>query len=301
MKIANYITKEDFMTEYIGEIRHPSKGQMLKMWKVSVPSGKRTPYRHFHSRFEISLVTSGSGIYLTDSGAYSIKAGDMMVFASNEYHSISEVGAKGLCFTNLQFEAAYLEGRSLDRLSENSSSFFFCHSPLFKNQIKSENAGLLRHLFCALTEELSAADTEHHIVVKSYLNLLITELIRNHGYIEAEGRNLRFNDTVKATEYIEEHLTEKLTLEKIAAVAGMTPNYFSALFKEQRGITLWEYITSKRVEQAMELIAGSRRMNMLDIALSCGFNNTANFNKAFKKHTGVTPSYLRANPEYLSQ
>ncbi len=300
MKFANYITKEDCMTEYIGEIRHPTKGQMLKMWKVNVPSGKRTPYRHFHSRFEISLVTSGSGIYLTDSGAYSIKAGDMMVFASNEYHSISEVGAKGLCFTNLQFEAAYLEGRSLDRLSENSSGFFFFHSPLFKNRIDADNAGMLRHIFCALTEEVAREDAERHLAVKSYLNLLVTELIRNHGYIETGGKALRFADTVRATAYIEEHLTEKLTLEEIAAVAGMTPNYFSTLFKEQRGVSLWEYITSKRIEQAIELISGDHRINMLDVALSCGFNNTANFNKAFKKQTGVTPSFFRLHPDYLT-
>ncbi len=289
------------MTETIGEIRHPQKGQMLKMWKVSVPAGKRTPYRHFHSRFEISLVTSGSGVYHTDSGAYSLKAGDMMVFASNEYHSISEVGEKGLFFTNLQFEAAYLEGRSLDRLTDESSGFFFFHSPTFENRIKAENAGALRHLFCSLAEEVARAEAEQQLAVKSYLNLLICELIRNHGYLDRGGKALRFTDTVRAMEYIEEHLSERLTLEEISAVAGMTPNYFSALFREQRGVTLWEYITSKRVEQAMELIAADRSMNMLDVALSCGFNNTANFNKAFKRQTGVTPSFFRKHRDYLNQ
>ena len=289
------------MIEQIGEICHPQTGQMLKMWKVNVPAGKRTPYRHFHSRFEISLVTGGSGVYHTDSGAYSLKAGDMMVFASNEYHSISEVGGNGLFFTNLQFEAAYLEGRRLDRLSEESSGFFFLHSPTFENRIKAENAETLRYFFCRLAEEVARAGAEKHLAVKSYLNLLICELIRNHGYLDKGGKALRFSDTVRAMEYIEEHLSEGLTLEGISAVAGMTPNYFSALFREQRGVTLWEYITSRRVEQAMELISADRSMNMLDVALSCGFNNTANFNKAFKKRTGVTPSFFRKHRDYLNQ
>jgi len=38
---------------------------------------------------------------------------------------------------------------------------------------------------------------------------------------------------------------------------------------------------------------------MLDIALRCGFNNTVNFNKAFKKHKGITPSQLRKDPKLL--
>jgi AraC-like DNA-binding protein len=271
------------------------------MWKVNVPAGKRTPYRHFHSRFEISLVTGGSGVYHTDSGAYSLEAGDMMVFASNEYHSISEVGEKGLSFTNLQFEAAYLEGRRLDRLSEDGSGFFFLHSPLFKNRIKSEDGAALRNLFCLLEQEVARGEAERHLAAKAYLNLIICELIRNHGYLDKSGKALRFADTVRAMEYIEEHLSEKLTLQDVSAVAGMTPNYFSALFREQRGVTLWEYITSKRVEQAMELISTDRRMNMLDVALSCGFNNTANFNKAFKRQTGVTPSFFKKHRDYLNQ
>ena len=39
---------------------------------------------------------------------------------------------------------------------------------------------------------------------------------------------------------------------------------------------------------------------MAEIATRCGFNNTVNFNKAFRKHKGITPSALRQNPKLLA-
>ena len=54
----------------------------------------------------------------------------------------------------------------------------------------------------------------------------------------------------------------------------------------------WDYITVRRIDLARKLLSDSDR-NILDIAMMCGFNNTANFNRAFKKVTGKTPKEIR--------
>ena len=96
----------------------------------------------------------------------------------------------------------------------------------------------------------------------------------------------------RATDYISEHLTEPLTLAEIAAQAQMSPNYFSAVFRAVRAIPLWDYVSEQRVAEAMRRIdAGTE--SMLTVAMQSGFNNTANFNKTFRRYTGRTPSEYR--------
>ena len=288
------------MTEFIGELFYKEKLSMLKMWRVTVPKGRRQTYRHFHTRFEISLITKGSGRYLTDKASYPLSVGDVMVFPSNEVHSISEAGEEGLEFINLQFEPIYIQGKSYDSLSEKHLNFCFSRSEDFKNRIEAESAVRIAELFSLIEGEFRRKTDEYPLAVKSYLNLIIIELIRNHNYC-AEADTTRIRDVIKVMKHIDAHISEPLTLSSLAELGGMTPNYFSAIFKRLNGISLWDYITSRRVEQAIRLISSGEASTLLEIALSCGFNNTANFNKAFKKQTGVTPSYLRANPEYLSQ
>lgn len=289
------------MTEPIGELFYKEKISMLKMWKVNVPPGKRKPYRHFHTRFEISVITRGSGVYLTEKESYALSVGDVMVFPSNEIHTISDVGEEGLCFINLQFEPVFIQGKSYDSLTEEHLNFCFARSPGFKNRIPAADAGRLRELLFLMEDELGTGKSEYQLAAKSFLNLIIIELLRNHGYSEGRADTTRVKDVVRVMKYIDTHIDEGLTLTGLSALAGMTPNYFSSLFKKLNGLSLWEYITSRRIEQAIRLISTEKELTLLEIALRCGYNNTANFNKAFKKQTGVTPSFLRLNPEYLSQ
>jgi AraC-like DNA-binding protein len=58
------------------------------------------------------------------------------------------------------------------------------------------------------------------------------------------------------------------------------------------GMSLWDYICIKRIEEALTQIKTTDK-NILDIALDCGFNNTVNFNKIFKKYTNLSPSAFR--------
>ena len=56
----------------------------------------------------------------------------------------------------------------------------------------------------------------------------------------------------------------------------------------------WDYITVKRIDLARRLLAESDK-NILEIAMLCGFNNTANFNRAFRNVTGKTPKEIRSS------
>jgi AraC-like DNA-binding protein/quercetin dioxygenase-like cupin family protein len=282
------------MVRTLGELHSRNGDVLLKMWQVSVEPGKRVLQRHNHMQFEIVLVNSGSGKYTTNDGVKDMEPGDMFVFASNEFHCITEVGETGLVITNLHFEPRYLLADGVDSFSQSNQNFCFAHAKNFGNKILKEDAGILRDLFCEVQNELTGKAAEYPVSVRALLNLMAVRLIRNHGYSSEQAMATpQLLGVLQAMSFIDAHLEETLTLSDISAAAGVSPNYFSTLFKRICHIALWDYITAKRVEKAIRLICGDFSMTMLEIALSCGFNNTANFNKAFRKQTGMTPTDFR--------
>ena len=152
-----------------------------------------------------------------------------------------------------------------------------------------------------MTEEFSKKSAEYALQIKNYLNMIIISLIRSFNYSSdnvAVSRD-RLNSVKNTIKYIDTHLSEPITLQMLAENAGMTPNYFSTLFKKISGITLWDYINSRRIEATMQLLKGEKQLNILEIATQCGFNNTANFNKIFKKVSGLTPKEYRASGDII--
>ena len=288
------------MINELGEIG-TSGCVLLKMWEVSVPSGSRPLVRHSHIRFEITLITAGSGIYTVGDRKYTITPDEIFVFAGNEQHCVTEVGKDGLKMINLHFEPRYLWGRSFDSLSNVNTNFCFQHSPNFENCIPADRARQICGLFTSVAEEFSKKKPEYALQIKSLLNMIIVALIRDFGYFDGalpvskdKSRLIR-----KAAEYIDAHYRENLTLNSLARLSNLTPNYFSSLFSKVSGIKLWDYINSRRIEAAVQLLKNDDNLNIIEIAAQCGFNNTANFNKAFKKTLGTTPTEYRFGKDAL--
>lgn len=95
-----------------------------------------------------------------------------------------------------------------------------------------------------------------------------------------------------AQHYIEDHLSEDLSVADLAALLYVTPNYFSRLFKRVTGKGCNEYITQLRIEKASFLLQ-STSFRTGRIAMMVGYNNTNYFSLAFKKHTGRSPTQYR--------
>jgi len=88
--------------------------------------------------------------------------------------------------------------------------------------------------------------------------------------------------------YIDEHLTEHLSLETIAQQIGISQFYFCHLFKQSMGISPYQYLLHQRIERAKPLLLQTKP-NIADIALAVGFSNQSHFTRQFKQVVGITP------------
>lgn len=94
------------------------------------------------------------------------------------------------------------------------------------------------------------------------------------------------------TAYIDQHFTEKLTLDSLASICHGSPYHMHRTFKKIKGITPVEYIQQVRVHAAKKnLIQTNKAIG--DIAISVGMTNTPYFITLFKKKTGLTPAQFR--------
>lgn len=269
-----------------------SQDQLVRMWDVYVPGGKRPFQHHRHFSFEIMYVSSGTGTYSMEGREYPMRTGDVFVFCCNELHSITDVGKEGLKITNLQFAPQFIRENSAVKDTGVNMSFCFSHGPEFHNRIGEEGSDQLLKMLYAIRRNLEEKEPEYRLYVKALIQILLIWLVRYHRYGD-NGQTVsreRMNSIQGTLRYIDDHFTEEITLKELADLAGLTPTYFSTVFKKVTGITLWEYLSFKRIDMAARLLAADSDKNMIEIAYVCGFHNTANFNKTFRKVMGITPS-----------
>jgi len=104
----------------------------------------------------------------------------------------------------------------------------------------------------------------------------------------------------EVTDYIENNLENKITIEKLASIANLSPFYFQKLFKRLVGKTVMEYIKLRRLAKIAEELKVNRKDNIIDICLKYGFENPETFSRNFKETYGMTPSVYREHPVILS-
>lgn len=92
----------------------------------------------------------------------------------------------------------------------------------------------------------------------------------------------------QVVEYIEEHLTEDLSLESIADFAGVSDYHFRTVFFHLAGMTLNEYVKNRKLSEAnKDLLSGEK---VTDVAFKYGYQSVDGFTRAFKKWSGFLPS-----------
>lgn len=101
-----------------------------------------------------------------------------------------------------------------------------------------------------------------------------------------------------AIEYMEAHITEEMTVEDIARQVHVSPFYFQKGFRLLCGLTIAEYMRSRRLALAGNEIAAGK-MKVIDAALKYGYDSPDSFSKAFTRFHGVTPSMAQKNSTML--
>ena len=116
-------------------------------------------------------------------------------------------------------------------------------------------------------------------------------IIRSHA--GTHDHNQSYSRIAPAVEYLREHFRDKISIENLAKVAGLSSRQFGRCFAEAYGISPQTFLIKMRVQAACELLRNSND-ELADIAMSLGFYDQSSFTLQFRKHMGQTPRRYRA-------
>ncbi|MBN1410160.1 MAG: substrate-binding domain-containing protein [Spirochaetales bacterium] len=114
---------------------------------------------------------------------------------------------------------------------------------------------------------------------------------KEHSGISASGKNSFITDV---QEFIGKHYMEDINLDHISRQFKMSKYYLSRMFHKLKGVSLSEYITQTRLDEAVKLLENTDQ-DITHIAYNTGYNNSNYFHVVFKRKYGITPGEYRQN------
>jgi len=257
---------------------------------ISVNSEDKTQTRlarmlHVHyDRLEILILKSGHGVHIIDGKEYKTKQGDILIYNAGVNHEEFADSKNGMDILSCAIGNVFLKGLAPNVLFPSS------YSPIIQNgSLYHEVKSIIGMLYTNSLSPTPSQELEYHLLCS--LLLTIREMVI-HEDIEEEHteQELKLGHLIQS--YIDEHYTEKISLEEIAAVLKMNHYYMAHVFKNTIGYSPMNYVIRRRVGEAQSHLLYTDK-TVTEIAYMVGYNSASNFNKAFKKMVGMSPQRYR--------
>ncbi len=225
---------------------------------------------HVHDFFEIEYVFSGSGTYLVDGKEYEITPGKLCLVSPATAHAFLSPDA---VIGTVSFSANLCDEALL-------SQFDFANSSIWMTLSESDQ----KFMDVNLRELVNNTNDRDYVVL--LLNTIIARISKSFSQTNCNAN--AFSPIKRAILYITANFKRNISREDAAAHAGLTPSYFSALLKEEVGMSFKEYLDSLRFDYAAHLLLHTDR-TVQQVCLDSGFSNYENFIRRFTARYGVSP------------
>lgn len=250
---------------------------------------------HFHSEIEILYVIKGSGTSFVADSIEPFSSGDLAVLGSNlphfwrsdeKYHA--EESKEKINYIVIQFQTElfresvleYTEFQQMKQFFNKASRGIRFHSPFADKAARqiikiAQSEGIERVVQLVLLLDSMSKTCDY--------KLLAGELYQqqNHDYTDKR--------LIKVLDFLNRYYQQKIDLTQVADIANLHPSAFCRFFKEKTGKSLSGYLADMRISYACKLLSEGK-LSVSQICYESGFNNLSNFNRIFKKQTGLTPT-----------
>lgn len=264
-------------------ISHRQDEYMYSYQKIDPPKLQM----HLHNYYEILYFKSGDASYIVENNIYQMNEGDIFITRPGELHTPT-------------FHSDKIYERAFVQISPEFLSEF----NLF-DKIDSYPLGEHNRIPYYIVEKYGLHDffdkIEHYVVhrlpesdamIKSYFIQMIVLInnIEDKSETPDEERS-RIDDII---EYLTNNLSADINLDFLADKFFINKYYMCHSFKEKTGLTIKEFINTRKITQAKHLL--TKGADIMNLCYECGFNDYSTFYKTFKKLTGKSPkAFLNGN------
>lgn len=243
--------------------------------------------KHVHEEYCIGVIEEGAQSFYRGGRLHVAPKGDIILVNADELHTGSSAVHSGW-----RYRAIYPTPEMLIDISQG----FFSekgYAPWFDQAVVHDEG--LAHQLCLLFDLLEQKD---NLLLKEtmYLSTLAC-LMTRHGRGQRQAYEYELSDAksniLRIKDFISSHSQQNLSLNELAALAGLSPWHFLRQFKKIVGLPPHAWLLQARLFEAQKRLKAGEKI--INVAMQCGFSDQSHFNRHFKRTIGVTPSQYVAN------
>lgn len=245
---------------------------------------------HQHPFYEIFFFLSGNVNYIIEGRTYNLRPGDVLLTSNGDIHRPDINPGKPYERIVIWLADDFFE--NLQDLYGDDLTTCFTDAALKDYRLirpDSQNIFHLKQLCNLISETKHGSQMGSRALTSAYLTEFLVYVSRAY-YDTPDSIKYDITENEKINQillYINENLTEDLSLDLLSARFYISKYYLNRQFKQFTGLSLYQYIMKKRLIVSRNMLRSG--VSVMDACLQCGFNDYSNFLKAFKREFGRNP------------
>lgn len=253
------------------------------------------PVFHSHIRYEVYYFHSGVCTYLIGDRIYNLSPGDLILMNGMTLHCAKIDPDVPYVRSVIHFEPSSLQPfLDLPHAVPFLQPFQqFANYRLFLRGAEKEEAERLlerMHQHGAAGGEVGRSRMQLAFV--DLLNFIYDRCLQPLQSLP-ELHSEKERTVQRIVSYLEKRYSEDLHMEQLQSDLHVSKFYLSRLFKEVTGVTIFDFVFQRRINQAKILFLLDPGISVTDVSLQTGFKHLAHFSRVFKSQVGATPEQYR--------
>ncbi len=268
------------MTSYCYPVCSDSKALPVCVCGVGVRELEAPLEREYgYPNHQIFICLEGSGKIVTAQKRIIVRVGDMLYIPASLPHELLPTDSKW------QLIGIDLDGDSIVKLLE------MMKLTKLRSEKLSDHETPARKMLAIMQSVRDGSSSE----MSDSSALAYDLLMQLHKQINIVGENTdgqKFAQLEPVVNYICDNYRVEMTLDELAGIIGLSPQYLCRLFKDCYQMRPFEFLAKKRIQQA-KLMLAEDNYTVNEIAQMVGYNDCSYFCSVFKKHEGISPAEFR--------
>lgn len=242
---------------------------------------------HLHSKYEMYFFIQGNVNYFVEQSCFKLQKGHLLIFNNKEIH-------RSVNLTDTPYEriTIHFNPQMVKQFCTEQTNLLACFENRMhgKDNIIRFDPNKSNYFISTAMQLIHFMNSNSHgndLLSLTYLIQLLVMVNETFSSKKQTTTSILSPKVVPILQYIDLHLTDKLSLDLLSKELSMDKYYLSHLFKKNTGSTLYQYILTKRIVLAKQLLQEGN--SVTDTCELAGFNDFSNFIRTFKKATGMSP------------
>ncbi|WP_239616059.1 helix-turn-helix domain-containing protein [Cohnella mopanensis] len=271
--------------------------EAIRVWKEQDWKQKRytDSQWHYHEEVELLLIHEGELTTFCREEQLVLRSGDIALFGSSEPHMTMHTNDDELSYIVFQIDLRKYWDlstiNSMQHFSEvirplSSLNYVYRDNP----DVRAQTADLIREIY----KEMNDAQIGYELAVSARIKNILLLLLRYDTQMKLNYNDNRLLGRLQpAVDYVEQNLSEKLSVSEISGLVNMSYTHFIKTFKKAVGMSFTDFVVYKRIKKAEQQLLTNDDLSIAEVAESVGISNIGHFYDMFRRYNDCSPKQFK--------